>query len=488
LKTKISFSQRFHRLQWKLTLFYILTTVIVLLILEIAVVVVLLGLVKANETDMLADRVHIAAQNMGTAFTGPFINRQQLSVALRDWGQELGTEFQGYSAAMDMDQQILAVEGDQASLLDNAGLSFPPPVQRHIQTALSMNLADLRSVTTLIHKEADEWYMVAPIANLKEVRGALVVKAEQVRFFPNNVWETVPFMVGMSLVIFFIGAAIVGLAFGVVTSRSLVRRIKRLLASADRWSQGDFASDVDDPSGDELGQLAQRLNRMAKQLRYLLRARQDMATLEERNRLARELHDSVKQQMFALSIWVSNAKSLIGEEQAAARAHLTEAEQLIRQTQRELNALIQELRPAAMEGKDLASAIEDYALTWQVQTEIAVQMELHAKQQVLPIIEEAYFRILQEALTNIVKHSHATTVHIRLDCEDMVSLIISDNGSGFDVHPIDRERPGIGLISMRERVKALDGQLEVRSETEKGTIITIHCDQTKLSDIQAEKE
>lgn len=277
---------------------------------------------------------------------------------------------------------------------------------------------------------------------------------------------------GISLIGFIIGAAIVGLTFGIITSRILVGRIQRILISTNRWSQGDFTVSINDPSGDELGQLVHRLNQMAKQLKQLLWSRHDLATMEERNRLARELHDSIKQQMFAVSIWVNTGKSLIGQNEEAARSNLTEAEHLIGQMQRELNALILELRPIALEGKHLSHALEDYVRAWQGQTGIFVNLEASGDQRVSPVIEEAFFRIAQEALSNAARHSRADTVKLRLECGDPVTLVISDNGCGFDVRDAGH---GVGLSSMRERVLTLGGQLDIWSDKGKGTTITARC-------------
>ncbi len=475
------FVQRFRRLQWKLTLFYILTTMVVLLVLEMVGVLIMFGVVKYNVRQTLAYEVGMVAQNVGSNFTGPFINRNQLYEALRDWRLENGTEFQGFSAVVDPEGQLIAVAGEHWPEAGGFGAGLPASVQQHIRMALALEPASIPITNTSTYEEKGTVYVVAPIVNSKATKGALVVKAEQVRYSSNNLWEFIPKafqFFGFSIIAFFIGAAIVGLAFGIVTSRSLVRRLRRILTSADRWSQGDFTTFVDDPSGDELGQLAHRLNQMAKQLQHLLRTRQDLAALDERNRLARELHDSVKQQIFAVSIWVNTAKTLISQDEQAARSHLVEAEKLIRQTQQELRALIHQLRPVALEGKDLAHALEDYVKVWQEQTGIAVEVEAHGGQQVSPLIEEAFFRITQEALANIARHSQASAMKLSLACGETVTLSIRDNGCGFDVRLADRQ--GVGLSSMRERVQALGGHIDIRSEKGHGTTIVIRCKQTEI--------
>ena len=96
---------------------------------------------------------------------------------------------------------------------------------------------------------------------------------------------------------------------------------------------------------------------MAGQLENLLESRGELATLEARNHFARDLHDSVKQQIFATSLQIAAARALIEQDKEAAESHLAQADELVRQAQKELNILIHQMRPAALEGKGLAGAL-----------------------------------------------------------------------------------------------------------------------------------
>jgi signal transduction histidine kinase len=133
-----------------------------------------------------------------------------------------------------------------------------------------------------------------------------------------------------------------------------------------------------------------------------------------------------------------------------------------------------------MEGKDLSRALEDYVNVWQGQTGIFADLEVNGEHMVSPDIEEAFFRITQEALSNAARHSGASTVKLSLVCGEHVMLSISDNGCGFDIRDIDRH--GIGISSMRERVQALGGHIDIRSEKGRGTIIKVRCLQTEIQD------
>ncbi|KEK24084.1 sensor histidine kinase [Bacillus gaemokensis] len=474
------FVRHFRRLQWKLTLFYVLTTIGVLLTLEIVGFLISLSLVKYNADRMFEQQISIQAQNISSNFNGPFMNQGRLKKALEDWPIEVGTEFDGFSMVTDPDGKLIASAGEGVPQFIDFKEEFPAKVYQHIYTALSLKPSEARKLKTYSYHKDGILYIVSPLANEKDVRGVLVVKAENIHFSLFDFWKVTFQFFGFSILVFLIGAAIVGITFGIITSRSFVRRIQKILNSTDRWSQGDFTTFVHDPSKDELGQLARKLNQMAKQLRTLLRVREDLATLEERNRLARELHDSIKQQLFATSIWLNTSKSLIGKDDDTAKEHLLKAENVLHQTQRELSALIRELRPVALEGKDLAHALKDYAGMWQEQTDIMVNLETSGQQQVSPLIEETFFRIIQEALNNVARHSQANMVRVYLKCEEVVTLSIQDNGCGFNIQRVGGQ--GVGLSSMRERVRALKGHIDIQSELDRGVKITVQCKQTDIQE------
>jgi NarL family two-component system sensor histidine kinase LiaS len=213
---------------------------------------------------------------------------------------------------------------------------------------------------------------------------------------------------------------------------------------------------------------------MAAQLQNLLAARQQLATLEERNRLARDLHDSVKQQIFAISMQIAATRILLSRDVEAAGERLNKTEKLVQQAQQELTSLIRELRPVALEGKGLVAALRELLPQWSQQNEIVANLHV-GEFQALPVtVEEALFRVVQEALSNIARHSQASLVQITLNVTDeTISLSVQDNGQGFDLTHL--EHRGVGLHSMQERMKALGGDLKLESAPGEGTQIVAHC-------------
>jgi signal transduction histidine kinase len=190
---------------------------------------------------------------------------------------------------------------------------------------------------------------------------------------------------------------------------------------------------------------------------------QELAVLEERNRLARDLHDSVKQQVFAISMQLSAARTALSETDEAYTS-VAEAEKLAQQAGTELTTLINALRPPGLENKTLANAIHQYTEEWsrqnKIETEIMVDPDISGGMQ----MEQALFRVVQEALANVARHSKAGKTWVTLASENKhVTLTVRDNGIGYDPARIKKS---VGLDSMQERLAALGGTLEISSRRE----------------------
>ncbi|TLN05022.1 HAMP domain-containing protein, partial [bacterium] len=209
------------------------------------------------------------------------------------------------------------------------------------------------------------------------------------------------------MAIMFIIALPVGALFGWVVTRGLRKRLATLSAASKAWSRGDFNVAPQDQAGDEIGELTRNLNGMAEQLEALLHTRDELARVEERNRLARDLHDTVKQQTYAARMQLSAAKNLLTADPQAAGALVESALQLNRETQQELTLIIDELRPAALQGKGLAQALKEYVERWQMHTGIQVATAVSGERTLPLEVEEALYRVLQESLANVARHAAA---------------------------------------------------------------------------------
>jgi NarL family two-component system sensor histidine kinase LiaS len=278
-------------------------------------------------------------------------------------------------------------------------------------------------------------------------------------------------LLGRSVLILLLAAGLVGLYFGFLTAKGMVRRLEHASDIADAWSQGDLTEFIEDPSKDEIGKLGGRLNQMALQLKDLLKRRQAMAVSEERNRLARDLHDSAKQQALAASFQIGTALTLFDRQPKTAKGHLEEAERLVDSVREELTDLILELRPQALGEKSLDEVLAEYALDWAHQNPIDVNLDLETGVEVSLDVKQTLLRILQESLANAARHSAAEQVSLALHSDaQVVSVVIKDDGRGFDP---GEAQIGMGLHSMRERAEAVEGSLEITSAGGQGTTITV---------------
>jgi len=211
---------------------------------------------------------------------------------------------------------------------------------------------------------------------------------------------------------------------------------------------------------------SERNQRLVDELKDAQQKLKELAVVEERNRLARDLHDSVKQQVFAISMQLSAARTALSETDKSYQS-VIEAERLAQQAGAELTTLINALRPPGLESKTLADAIREHVDAWSRQNNIVSEMNIDATIFVNQQIEQALFRVLQEALANVARHSKADKVMVELKSdENAVTLTIADNGIGFDSK---QSAKGIGLDSMQERLIAVNGKIEVISEKSKGT-------------------
>src|SRR5262249_15119101 len=158
------------------------------------------------------------------------------------------------------------------------------------------------------------------------------------------------------VLLFVVGAGLLSTLTGLFFSRSLTRRLRKITRAAHDWSRGEFQVAVHDSTRDEIGQLVHDLNEMAGQLHQLVAARQELAVVEERHRLARDLHDSVKQQLFVVTMLLGTARAKASDASAVEQT-LSEAERLAAHAQHELTALIHALRPMALANKGLGAAL-----------------------------------------------------------------------------------------------------------------------------------
>lgn len=480
----------FRRLQWKLTLSYTLVTVAALVVVELLLLGVLL--IALNSDFLIGEIVGTIRSDIVPRAT-TYLDRIPPDIeGLNIWlnsviDDSITTEAgsrritQGLSIQFDQNYQLFVIDADGTLLAQASDVHIPATLGSPFDASSVPGLAPLLSDAYAGVDDVERLYVTTPDGNLVmalpidslegDPRGVFVVSMVLPAFNLRTL-GSIALLIAISVIPFTLAAGLIGTVFGFLTARGLTSRIESLSTTADAWSRGDFSASATDTSVDELGQLSQHLNLMAEQLQNLLDKQQKMAGIEERNRLARELHDSVKQQVFATTMQVGAARSLLPDDADAAMGHLVEAEKLSLQSQEELAMLIQELRPAPLESDSLPRALERYTNDWSRQTGVRTNLQLRGERPLPQAIEQAIFRVTQEALANVARHSAAETVNIELTyTNESVKLSVIDDGQGFN--PAAVETPGYGLNSMQERVDKLGGQLRIESVPDKGTKVLV---------------
>jgi len=197
------------------------------------------------------------------------------------------------------------------------------------------------------------------------------------------------------------------------------------------------------------------------------------AVLAERERLARELHDSVSQALFGIELNISTAETLWQRDPEKALQTLQQARRLGHEALGELRALIANLRPPALQGQNIVEALQAYALSIEKREGIAVQVEGTIQKPLPPAQEVDLYRIAYEAMTNAIKHAAPRLIHVslRLDAPAF-ELTVRDDGRGFQPESAG-EKGSFGLLGMEERAKRLNADLVISSAPGQGTTVTV---------------
>lgn len=197
----------------------------------------------------------------------------------------------------------------------------------------------------------------------------------------------------------------------------------------------------------------------------------EVAVLEERNRLARELHDSVTQVLFSLTLNLETAAGLLERNPEKAALLVGRSQEMAAEALADMRSLIFELRPAALQEKGLAMALANHVNLFRRRQGIAVSLTLDGEDRLSPDAEFCLYRIAQEALNNVAKHAKARQVQVRYSTEGGWAMLkVTDDGAGFD-QAGEAGSQSFGMLGMRERVDALDGTFTVTSAPGQGTCV-----------------
>lgn len=279
---------------------------------------------------------------------------------------------------------------------------------------------------------------------------------------------------------------ILSVHIGYRSGQSFLKRLDEILSFVSILRSGKYSARAVEIEKDEIGLIFEEMNQLAIYIQDQVRSLQRLAdektelanqahqaaVMEERQRLARDLHDSVSQQLFALGMISSAALRTVSKDPVKTESLLEQVANISAKAQGEMRALLLHLRPIDLKGDTLIEGLNKLVNELKEKTKLDIECQLENIDSLSKAIEEHVFRIVQEALSNILRHSEATKVRINLELiNEHLHLYISDNGKGFKV-----ERSlmtSYGLQTMRERCEELGGVFQIRSMEEEGTYINI---------------
>ncbi len=461
------------KLQKQLTLSHLLVTII-------SIVIVVVGLLVGNwlylksswAAKWTADWAEIYAEDM------PFYLETSLCPACLDsWIED------NFLPADDMpkySEWIIIIDPEGTILASNYTTQFPQGKSIWEQLPFGIDASDFISNKTIFGQQDNRHFALTTIQT-----GGWVYYhsgSEDVSF---QLQQTARIALWVSVALGIIALILSGI-MGSWLGRFFGRKLTTLGAISTAFAAGDLNERIPVKGNDEISQLGQQFNAMADtiaqqivELRELAETNaqlaeevEGLARLEERNRLARDLHDAIKQQLFGLNLTLGSIPALFDSKPQIAKDRL---QQVILQTQAiqvELDQIIKQMRPASLQDHGLATAVRQLTMQWSQQTGVATTVNIqHERDLPLPI-EQAMYRIVQEALQNVGKHAQATQLHMTLQYElETLHLHLADNGLGFDINQVDKTQ-SFGLQNMWQRATKSGGTFKIESGAG-GTQLTV---------------
>ncbi len=287
---------------------------------------------------------------------------------------------------------------------------------------------------------------------------------------------------------------------------AVVSPLSNIASTARKISQGDFSARAEIKTKDEVGLMAHTFNEMAKQIQQYAMVLEDskkqleqrvqrrtqqlqqMATVrgqllerlisaqeEERRRIARELHDEAGQALTMIMMDLARTRDSLPSDATEAKKRVSRSRSLAEQTLAELRKLIHELRPEVLDELGLVPALRSYIKSRLQAENIKAKLNLpELKDRLPPEVEITLFRVIQEAITNILRHSGASMVEVKLAIKNSTIIAtVIDNGTGFDVEAAFEAPESWGLRGIRERVTVVGGELNMESKAGYGTRLEV---------------
>lgn len=279
---------------------------------------------------------------------------------------------------------------------------------------------------------------------------------------------------------------LVSAGFGYWAAQRIGRRIDTLHLSLKQASNGNFSVRITEGGHNSFIEVYREFNELAEQMEEKMKwlqmrgeeyvmtesASNEAAVLEERKRLARDLHDTVSQQLFAIHMCASSLPKLQQVDSERADSVLEQLVQMSNLAQKQMRNFIAQLRPMELEGRTLYEALDKWFPDYCRQNNLQGELEWRLKERLSEAKEHQLFLIAQEAMANIVKHARASGCTLTLsENERQIVMILQDDGAGFKADEV--KRGSYGLSTMQERAQKLGGAAEIWSKPGGGTRVKV---------------
>jgi two-component system sensor histidine kinase UhpB len=284
--------------------------------------------------------------------------------------------------------------------------------------------------------------------------------------------------IALTAIFFICGVGITVLANYLVLRAALrpLVELSRAMESLHKGEPQEVHIDASDPN---LRRVSRSFNEMLRRLEdesKIYSAKLLSSIEEERRRIGRELHDDTSQTLAAVMINLDLIDKSLADSPPEIRERVSNSKELLRYTLGQIKLLVYDLRPVMLDDFGLVPTLRWYIESHSEGSGPHIELDAEAATLRLPgDVETALFRITQEAIANAIRHSHASMVVVRLEtAPGSVHLSVIDNGDGFDPRQaIRHSQPGVGLLSIKERVELLDGTLDIESAKGRGTRVYV---------------
>ena len=283
----------------------------------------------------------------------------------------------------------------------------------------------------------------------------------------------------IALYLAFLVAGSLGLAgWSWSTSRNVVSPIRNLASAALEMANGNLDRRVPVTSKDEIGQLSHSFNYMADRIRDHEEKLKGLAAVEERERIAQELHDSLAQDVALIHLKIGEAQQdLCAGDGSSISETLTEMRKISAEAFDDVRQAIFGLRTMVSKSLGLIPTLTEYLHEFSQQKGIAVDLKVdgNAAPKLSAQEEIQIIRIIHEALANVFKHANATRSEVKFEQEgDFCKVTVEDNGRGFRLGEVMQSGFHFGVKTMEERARSVNGHLKIETEPGKGTRLVVH--------------